>query len=293
MAKFCSCGSIFVNGMCSNKNCKKSELEIDLLNIQERINNYCTNDVIKKKLKKFNGYIPFMSKYNGLLDTLDNKEFTLKGTELKALKSFKIPLNITLAIKFTDDNDENFEEISFVKVTAPSLKEVRGKINKIMPYIIKLEMYAPSDDMGFDVYFGSFNETKWYIISDDFAPDEEIKRTLDQVYAAVKIQYALANNWSIYTKDENDVLGMKVMIGKNKVKEIFKLRDIEDGKQRRTALRHIVGKHTKIVNDSEIDVLSYFRGTTKFSCDGLQYELIPSLKDLRIIEKEQRKMKVK
>ena len=123
------------------------------------------------------------------------------------------------------------------------------------------------------------------MLSNYLIGEKEINDALFKIYSGMALQYSLCSNWSIYTKDKNDAIGMRVMIGKNKVKQIFKLRDIEDGKQRRTALRHIVGGYTKLTNGFEIDITNYLRGATEFTCDGLKYKLEPSLKDLRFIEK--------
>lgn len=66
-------------------------------------------------------------------------------------------------------------------------------------------------------------------------------------------------------------------------REIFRLRDIPEGKERRTALRHWVKEHwRKNRSDSQerSKVMAHLRGATKFHWNGLHVELRPSEYDL-------------
>jgi hypothetical protein len=69
------------------------------------------------------------------------------------------------------------------------------------------------------------------------------------------------------------------------VREAFRLRDIPDGKQRRTALRHWVRDHwRRRGRESEADhrwILAHMRGAEEFSWSGLQCRIEPSRQDER------------
>lgn len=63
------------------------------------------------------------------------------------------------------------------------------------------------------------------------------------------------------------------------VREVFRLRDIPNGAQRRAALRHWVGEHWRENEKDRIKVRRHLRGAIKFSWNGLQCEIEPSLLD--------------
>ena len=67
-------------------------------------------------------------------------------------------------------------------------------------------------------------------------------------------------------------------------REIFRLRDVPEGKQRRAALHHWVNEHSrrkrKADSDEYIKVMDYLRGTTKFHWNGLNCEINPSPHDI-------------
>ena len=66
-------------------------------------------------------------------------------------------------------------------------------------------------------------------------------------------------------------------------REVFKLRDIPEGKSRRTAIKHWVGEHSrrkKADSDEYIKVLDYLRGETVFNWNGLNCSIKPSQSDL-------------
>jgi|SRR5581483_6031312 len=68
------------------------------------------------------------------------------------------------------------------------------------------------------------------------------------------------------------------------VREVFRLRDIPDGKQRRTALRHWVTEHWRQNRDTDgaeaIKVHEHLRGTTSFTWRGLRCRIVTSQLDL-------------
>jgi hypothetical protein len=65
------------------------------------------------------------------------------------------------------------------------------------------------------------------------------------------------------------------------VREVFRLRDIPDGKARRIALRHWVTSHWRKTQDEDVDhkVRAHLRGATEFRWNGLSCKIIPSIED--------------
>lgn len=66
-------------------------------------------------------------------------------------------------------------------------------------------------------------------------------------------------------------------------REVFKLRDVPEGKQRRSAIHHWVGEHRrrKTESDEYINILDYLRGQTEFKWNGLNCTIKPSPSDLK------------
>lgn len=65
------------------------------------------------------------------------------------------------------------------------------------------------------------------------------------------------------------------------IKQVFKLRDIADGEQRRKALKHVVSAHSrKLSNGEKIEVMRYLRGKEKFTQNGYEMTIIPSKDDI-------------
>lgn len=66
-------------------------------------------------------------------------------------------------------------------------------------------------------------------------------------------------------------------------REVFRLRDLPEGKMRRTAIRHWVGEHVRRKKSDPnefVKVLDYLRGETVFTWNGLRCSIQPSRSDL-------------
>jgi hypothetical protein len=86
---------------------------------------------------------------------------------------------------------------------------------------------------------------------------------------------------------------IRVPVDKDSVKEIFRLRDAPEGKQRRAALLHFVTKHWKRsksqapTEDPAVFVREHLRGQTKFNWNGLTCEVIPPKYDVERLQAAQ------
>lgn len=67
--------------------------------------------------------------------------------------------------------------------------------------------------------------------------------------------------------------------------EIFRLRDIPDGKKRRAALRNWVTQHWRKTRDAEVSVRQHLRGAEEFIWNDLRCVVRPSADDLRANER--------
>lgn len=83
-----------------------------------------------------------------------------------------------------------------------------------------------------------------------------------------------------------------IPVERQSAREVFRLRDIPDGAQRRAALIHFVTKHWRRKpsqkDDSDPDVLvrEHLRGETKFNWNGLRCEIVPPAYDVERLRGE-------
>lgn len=65
------------------------------------------------------------------------------------------------------------------------------------------------------------------------------------------------------------------------VREVFRLRDIPNGKQRRAALRHWVSSHWRETSDPDVDlkIRAHLRGAVAFTWNGLACKIIPAIEE--------------
>lgn len=91
--------------------------------------------------------------------------------------------------------------------------------------------------------------------------------------------------WKIRVKMPEWNKSVDFYINPCNIKEVFRLRDIVDGQQRRKALKHIVRSHTRRISESErIEIVRHLRGEEKFKQNGYEITIIPSKDDLKRIK---------
>ena len=90
--------------------------------------------------------------------------------------------------------------------------------------------------------------------------------------------------WKIRCKMPEWDKSIDFYINPSNIKEVFKLRDIKDGEQRRKALKHIVKSHERTLSSGEkIEIMRYLRGKEKFTQNGYEITIIPSKDDVKSI----------
>lgn len=114
-------------------------------------------------------------------------------------------------------------------------------------------------------------------------PDD--KHLLIRIVAGMQLHMEYC--WTVDLR-ASDRPGPKIRIPTTPVgaRQLLALRDIPDGRARRTALRHWVQEHGRRLPgkpDEFTDVRSHLRGATPFAWDGLQGVVRPSPHDLRLL----------
>ena len=97
--------------------------------------------------------------------------------------------------------------------------------------------------------------------------------------------------WFVYIREDDNGLGVKIPILPEASKEIFALRDVPRGAQRKKAICNFVSEHYRTVGegrfseeDRKVLVKKHFRGENKFNWRGLQVNIIPSEYDLNRVK---------
>lgn len=96
--------------------------------------------------------------------------------------------------------------------------------------------------------------------------------------------------WFVYIRETPQSIGIKIPVVPEASKEVFALRDIPEGSQRRKAICHFVRQHYRTIKmdydpgEREVLVRKHLRGENKFNWRGLEVHVIPSEYDLNKIK---------
>ncbi|WP_282790880.1 hypothetical protein [Streptomyces sp. CC224B] len=102
------------------------------------------------------------------------------------------------------------------------------------------------------------------------------------------VQFGRDYLWYAYLKLPGAEAGVMIPTTPEGARALFRLRDTEEGRSRRTALTHWVGEHQRRIRKDTIDetrtwVREHVRGTAKFTWRGLEGAIYPAPYDLRRI----------
>lgn len=116
-----------------------------------------------------------------------------------------------------------------------------------------------------------------------------LKKVLQNAFANTHFSICLAwedyFKWRIRVKMPEWQKSVDFYINPSNIKEVFRLRDIGDGEQRRKALKHIVHSHSrKLANGEKTQVMRHIRGKEIFMQNGYEITVIPSKDDINTIK---------
>ena len=112
----------------------------------------------------------------------------------------------------------------------------------------------------------------------------------NEIAVQMNIGFALAlrYEWTVWI-GQSDLPRISFLTDPIGVREVFRLRDIPEGKARRAALRHWVQAHwrkRRKDEEAEIWIRRHFRGATDFTWNGLRCRVNPPAFDIEQVEKE-------
>lgn len=290
--EFCPlCKSIMKEGLCTNRKCGNSKLEIDFNKFVNLLKKISPN-----RLKKIN---------NSYLDGLDLFENSLTFNrilrpELKGIDSLKslkplIEAGIDINIKFTncmvDENKEkNLDEINVIGMRYFDIRHARCIPAKIYKHYIDYYLIttmklgegrrqtAPNA-----LVYGSNDLEKWHPAGLN-SKTTELVDDFDKIEVLVNLVLTKMELWTLKIIDNNTGISINTFFSKDKAYELFKDREIKQGKKKRTALKHIVTDYER-EKPRKVLVKEHLRGDMIFQWRGITFKLYPpTLDEKRIVE---------
>jgi len=109
--------------------------------------------------------------------------------------------------------------------------------------------------------------------------------TIRKFHMALQLSLTYDYEWSCYIKEKPDSLGVRIPIHPSSSKEVFIMRNIPEGKERKRAIVNFVKDHYRTIkgngNERKVLIEKHFRGDLKFNWRGLEVHVTPSPYDLR------------
>jgi len=217
-------------------------------------------------------------------------------------------LNCHFDQKLIVNSLDNEDDFSLIRYRTANPKKVRGLINRYCP--IMVEMYVgyvninksniltAKSIFGFvpdknikpkEAGYGFQNPGYWICLTTDkHLNQDNILKDSNMIRASLGWQFSRYYNWTVYLSFEG-WSGLSFRTDPIGAREIFRLRDIPEGKKRRTALKHWVCEHYRknrsISEVEKVKVIKHLRGANEFTWNGLKCKIMPSQYDLDLIDK--------
>lgn len=127
---------------------------------------------------------------------------------------------------------------------------------------------------------------------------EAYVKDLTNYYYSITGALSAYYEWFVYIKENENSIGIKVPVKPEATKEIFALRNVEEGK-RKKAICNYVKEHLRLSPVKDCDeeyrqilVREHLRGQSKFNWRGLEVHVIPAQYDLNRIKTTKKFVKV-
>lgn len=276
--KFCDeCHSIIKNGLCTNKKCQKTELEMHSDTVNDFIKKYATKKYYKKIINEFNNCQCLDSKFD--CESLENSDELIKANhDVADLEK----MGVKIDIKVITDDKNGYE---FIHIKEVDSKTVRGKVQKSYPYYLQFRTLwiLKNCNQDITVYFGSFNKRDWLFTSNIYEDNSGIELTI-QLHQIIGYIYWLSKRWSIDIKKNSNNLGFRYAIDKQTANRVLLLRNKKENTNRRVTLLHLVNSYQRN-KPKNVDVKIHLRANENFNIDDLECHIHPSLKDMQKVRR--------
>ena len=218
------------------------------------------------------------------------------------------PLNLALIGSIIDDDGrERVPGLHLDRFQQVSLAEVRGKVRHVSRWMVAWDMamipevgtaeaircycgsLGPNERMGLSLKAGTWgvagtNHVWLPGYSDGTMPSKEtISLATTMINGALSIAFSSRYNWHVRIGYAG-MPSLRVPVDELGVRTLFSNRDLAEGQDRRTALKHWVSSHWRrtALDDGELESLvrRYLRGEVSFTWSGLVCTLEPSAFDI-------------
>lgn len=197
------------------------------------------------------------------------------------------------------DKTEEFN-FTMMRIRSVNAKDVRGYASRVSQFMLRKDVCA--DDRGTRItgsgllsYLGgkwvdAQKRTLWAGNADNPIPlrdDGKSHGNLHLGSVAIGIALRQRYEWAINIGFENTP-SVRIATDPTGMKELFRLRDVQPGRDRRDALMNWVSDHWRQNRrdpDIEIYVRKHMRGGTRFDWRGFSCEIIPSRFDMEQTDK--------
>lgn len=199
---------------------------------------------------------------------------------------------------FISDNATGNNTLGLTTFRTISAKEARGYVTKFSPYMVRVDHAQEFDGIIFRAAYVSAwiggrwvdanGHLKWQFKTGDdvrpmdIGPPEEFSRLSFMTRMASSVALTQRYKWSVALNLENSP-SIRFSTDPTGIKELFKVRDLPEGRDRRDALMVWVSDHWRQDRsdpDVEIYVRKHLRGRVQFDWRGLHGEVLPSQYDV-------------
>lgn len=234
--------------------------EMVLYETSKRIVDHCR---ITKEIDNFDGFIPAnfpLEEVSGNLPVFND------ATPSDFERDFRFKLF---------DPVENCFVLIKKEETRNLIKELKGFYSDCYIY----EAYYPDKKQRMRCIFQNPDGTvsPRILLPKEFKGNEKIERKLKTIFTyALALQFSLENSFCAYIKPQKNGIGFRIPITDlSACKELFKLRDVPPGEERRKALINFVCEHLRRrpYSDEETLVRKHLRGAERFNWQGFYCEI--------------------
>ena len=260
------------------------------------------------KLSDFQGTLPFVPRWTDWLWGTDATFFNYRDTEtaidllVPYLKGESI--DVSLCTSLVDDRAR--ENIRFVRVRKRNAVALRGKMYflnghsayrraRVTPPLFEVSDFGIYDtDRCFSCReFIGFHNDHLALASKSMLGRRGPVPAAGSIYnkdlfIATSIAFTIRYEWQVRFGLEGG-LSMSYPSDRESIGEVFRLRDVPEGRHRRSAILQLITQHWKRsrsqapTEDPQVFVREHLRGQTKFSWNGLTCEVIPPKYDVERI----------
>ena len=212
-----------------------------------------------------------------------------------SLHDLERPLRSTYIGSLSEDEDDDStkydrqEQVALNRVRLLTPKDARGIVRFTMPYMVE-HLVGFADVMNQNVQtmrvvYGSMEGIDWIPIGlsqRKMETEDSVVKTQKRIDTAIGLQSSQEEAWIVQLQHEGcpSVVFTTDPAG---AKEVFRLRDVPDGRKRRSSLINWVDAHYRQRNGGWDEALTYVRrhvrGATRFTWNGLVCYIKPARRD--------------